>query len=301
MKLYTRPLLLAMTIAATWLIMLSMMVIPGHAASVQSVQLTWTAPTLNANGSTLNDLAGYKVYYGLATGIYTDPIPVGLSTNYMLSGLAEGVQYYIAVTAYDTDGNESTFSNEVRFPNNVLVANFTATPTSGSAPLAVTFTSTSTGNPTAWAWNFDDGSTSNQPTITHTFTGPRTYNVTLTVSAGSLSNTVTKPITVAQQPTASPGLVAAYSFNEGSGTTVTDSSGNGNHGTISGADWTTNGRSGSALYFGGNDGNNDRVTIPASTSLDLTTNMTLEAWVYPPAVPNWRTVIGKGTSGNLVY
>ena len=231
------------------------------------------------------------------------PITIANSTTttHTLFGLTDGVQYFIAVKAYDASGNESAFSDEVTFPNNVLAANFTATPTSGPAPLTVIFTSTSTGNPTASVWDFDDGSTGNQSPITHTFTSPRTYNVKLTISAGSLSNTVTKPITVSQQPTASPGLVAAYSFNEGSGTTANDSSGNGNHGTISGADWTTNGHSGSALSFGGNDGNNDRVTTPASASLDLTSNMTLEAWVFPTTVSNWRTVIAKGTSGNLVY
>src|SRR2546426_12722664 len=44
-----------------------------------------------------------------------------------------------------------------------------------------------------------------------------------------------------------PGLVAAYAFSEGSGTTVADISGNNNNGTISAATWTTAGRFGNAL------------------------------------------------------
>src|SRR5437660_2297637 len=88
-----------------------------------------------------------------------------------------------------------------------------------------------------------------------------------------------------------PGLVAAYSFNQGSGTTVADSSGNNNTGTLSGATWTTAGRFGNALVFNGTSG---RVNIPNSASLQLTTGMTLEAWVNPSTVDAaWRDVIYK--------
>jgi hypothetical protein len=87
-------------------------------------------------------------------------------------------------------------------------------------------------------------------------------------------------------------LVAAYSFNEGMGTTVADASGNGNNGTINGATWTSAGRYGNALSFSGI---RTRVTIPDSASLDLTTGMTLEAWVNPSTVNSaWRDVIYKG-------
>ena len=73
---------------------------------------------------------------------------------------------------------------------------------------------------------------------------------------------------------------------------VTDASGNGNNGTISGATWTTSGKYGNALMF---NGTNALVTVNDSNSLDLTTGMTLEAWVYPTAVGGWRDVITKGT------
>src|SRR5436309_4411865 len=88
-----------------------------------------------------------------------------------------------------------------------------------------------------------------------------------------------------------PGLVAAYSFNEGSGTAVGDSSGNNNTGTLSGATWTTAGRFGNALVFNGTSAS---VTVPNSASLGLTAAMTLEAWVYPTVAPTgWRAVIDK--------
>ena len=94
------------------------------------------------------------------------------------------------------------------------------------------------------------------------------------------------------------GLVAAYGFNEGSGVAVTDASGNSNTGAVSGATWTTSGRYDSALSF---NGSNNRVDINDANSLDLTTGMTLEAWVYPASVSGWRTVILKEVSGGLTY
>jgi hypothetical protein len=88
------------------------------------------------------------------------------------------------------------------------------------------------------------------------------------------------------------GLVAAYGFNEGSGTVVNDVSGYGNNGTISGAAWTTSGKYGNALSF---NGTNALVTINNAPSLQLTTGMTLEVWVYPTTVTAaWRDVIYKG-------
>ena len=49
---------------------------------------------------------------------------------------------------------------------------------------------------------------------------------------------------------APPGLVAAYAFDEATGSTVSDASGNGNTGTISGATWTS-GRYSYGLAFNG--------------------------------------------------
>jgi Concanavalin A-like lectin/glucanases superfamily/Fibronectin type III domain len=86
--------------------------------------------------------------------------------------------------------------------------------------------------------------------------------------------------------------VAAYAFDEGSGTTVTDASGNGNNGTISNATWSTSGKFSDALQF---NGSSALVTIPDAASLHLTTGMTLEAWVDPSTVDaSWRDVVYKG-------
>src|SRR6516165_6145440 len=91
---------------------------------------------------------------------------------------------------------------------------------------------------------------------------------------------------------ATAGLVAAYGFDEGTGTTVTDASGNGNTGTISNATWAATGKFGKALKF---NGTNALVTIPNTAALQLSAKLTLEAWVNPSSVTSkWRDVIYKG-------
>jgi len=73
--------------------------------------LTWDPPTTNTDGTSLTDLAGYKVYYGTTSGNYTASTDVGNVTTYTVSDLPPQV-YYFAITAYDTVGNESDYSNE---------------------------------------------------------------------------------------------------------------------------------------------------------------------------------------------
>jgi concanavalin A-like lectin/glucanase superfamily protein len=101
---------------------------------------------------------------------------------------------------------------------------------------------------------------------------------------------VSAPASLAQS---GPTPVAAYSFNEGSGTTVADASGTGNAGAIGSAAWSTQGKYGGALSF---NGTTAKVTVPDAPSLRLTSGMTLEAWVFPTvAVPSlWKDLVYKG-------
>ncbi len=81
----------------------------------------------------------------------------------------------------------------------------------------------------------------------------------------------------------SSGLVAAYSFDEGTGTTVSDLSGNGNTGTVHGTSWTMGGKYGGALSF---NGTSSYVDLGNAPSLQLTGSMTVSAWINalsPPA------------------
>ncbi len=74
-------------------------------ARAADITLLW-----DANSET--NLSGYKVYYGTASRTYLAPIVLGKQTSYTITGLAAGT-YYFAVTAFDTTGSESDFSNEV--------------------------------------------------------------------------------------------------------------------------------------------------------------------------------------------
>jgi len=86
--------------------------IPTHPTDGFSVTLEWDAPTQDAAGRPLTDLAGFRLYYSptlppsAPEGIRLD---VGLETRVTVPGLPAG-RYYFAVTALDAVGNESDLS-----------------------------------------------------------------------------------------------------------------------------------------------------------------------------------------------
>jgi PKD repeat protein len=95
-------------------------------------------------------------------------------------------------------------------------ANFSGTPTSGTAPLTVRFSDTSTNTPTIWNWNFGDGSTVNATVQhpVHTYTAAGVYTVSLNATNDGGSNTSTKAnfITVSV-----PAPVANFTANRTTG------------------------------------------------------------------------------------
>jgi hypothetical protein len=107
---------------------------------------------------------------------------------------------------------------------------------------------------------------------------------------------------------ASGSLVGYWKFDEGSGTTAYDSSGNGNHGTIYGATYV-DGKIGKALGF---DGVDDNVEVPDSDTLDVTDALTVSFWFksdydiyagFPEAylfVGKWHGIGDQARTGFLV-
>jgi hypothetical protein len=118
------------------------------------------------------------------------------------------------------------------------------------------------------------------------------YRVRASDASGNLSDYSNVAIeTTPSAPVPNAGLVLAFGFNTGSGTTVSDASGNGNTGTISGASWSAQGRFGGALSF---NGSSAMVVVPASASLNLSSGMTLQAWILPTAAQSgWRTIMQR--------
>lgn len=86
----------------------------------QSATLAW-------DPNTEPDLAGYRIYYGVQSQVYTNSIEVGTNTTAVVSNLVEGVTYYFAATAFSKTGLESDTSNEVGY----------TAPVSNHVPVAV--------------------------------------------------------------------------------------------------------------------------------------------------------------------
>lgn len=235
------------------------------------------------------------------------------TTQTVAKTFANPGSYNVTLTVANSTGSTSA-TKTIVVTAAAPVASFSATPVSGSAPLPVKFNDSSTGTVTGWSWEFGDGgkSTAQNPSYTYAIAG--TYAVKLTVTGPGGSNTQTKTsfVTVAAPSTGAGGgtssgstssvangLVAAYGFEEASGTQVIDASGNLNHGTLSGAVRVNMKSFGKALKFNGVD---NLVTVEDSASLDLTKGMTVMAWVHPTAwLSNWATVVFKEQSDGAAY
>lgn len=81
--------------------------------STNSVTLSWDTPTTRTEGTPLPDLAGYNVYYGRSPQSYSQIIDAGNAKTYTIDNLPGGT-YYFALTAYDSSGNETEISDEVK-------------------------------------------------------------------------------------------------------------------------------------------------------------------------------------------
>lgn len=107
-------------------------------------------------------------------------------------------------------------------------------------------------------------------------------------TASEIQTDMNAPIGVSTSP---PDLMAAYDFDQGSGSVLTDVSGHGSHGDIRTATWTDQGRFGGALLF---NAPGDVVVISNTPWLELTSTLTLEAWIYPTARQRgWRPILQK--------
>ena len=74
--------------------------------------LSWTPPTANTDGTSLGNLAGYRISYGTSANALTQTVQIANPgvTTYSLSNLSPGT-YYFAVRAYTANGTESANSN----------------------------------------------------------------------------------------------------------------------------------------------------------------------------------------------
>jgi parallel beta-helix repeat protein len=111
-----------------------------------------------------------------------------------------GGTFTVTLTASNTAGSSSANATITVSSTSKPVANFTANPTSGNAPLAVQFTDTSTGSPTSWSWTFGDGAASTVENPSHTYSSAGTFTITLTASNASGSSSKSLSISVTDPP-----------------------------------------------------------------------------------------------------
>ena len=285
------------------------------AVSASRVDLSWSAATDNVG------VTGYEIERCQGAGCSSFAAVTTVSAlTWSDTGRSSGTSYSYRVRARDAAGNRGAYSAVASAVTPVAVDSPPSAPTSLAASA-----SGSSGVSLSWTAATDDNGVASYEVERCQGVGCTGYVQVATTASTSLADTglaastaysyrvrardtgnqvglysnVASATTGAAPPPPSATMVAAYSFDEGSGTTVADASGNGNGGALQGASWTSAGKFGSALSF---NGTSARVRVEDSASLDLTSAVTLEAWVFPAASQSgWRAVVQKEVDSYLLH
>jgi hypothetical protein len=273
-----------------------------HISIVHSAQVT-----LAWDSNTEQELAGYKIYYGTSSDNYTLSVDVGKNTSYMVSSLESGRNYYFSVTAYDTEGNESDFSDEVGF----------ATPAECTYPIS----------PTNQSFNSSGGAgtvnvttqsnciwtaTSNVSWLVITSNSSVTGNgvVNYSVSANTDVSSRTGTLTIAGQSfTVTQSGVAQYTLSivkagTGSGTVTSNPTGTTfNVNTVVTFTATPDANSTFAGWSGGSTGTSLTSTVTMNANTSVTATFTLKTYTITASAgtngsvsPSGAVTINHGAS-----
>ena len=173
------------------------------AALAQAVTLAWSpSPDTNA--------VGYNVYYGGASGVYTNTVFVSEATTVSISGLTAGATYYFSATTVAASGAESAFSEEVSYvipPANIPppavpptldpIASLVIYQNSGLQTVSLTGlgAGSTNGNPTLLVSVVSSDSTI-IPSPTVNYTSPNSTGTLTFAPAAAASGTATLTVTV---------------------------------------------------------------------------------------------------------
>jgi len=176
-----------------------------------SVNPCWSFVNWTVNGTVVSTNASYSFTAGANETLVANFVPpistLTLTTLYSFSastnglnpeaGLVQGSDgNFYGTTLYGGTSNSGTvFKLVLPSPPE---ASFTASPTSGPAPLGVSFTDTSCGSVAGWAWAFGDGNTSTNQNPSDIYAAPGNYTVEEIVSGlgGTSTSTVANLISV---------------------------------------------------------------------------------------------------------
>lgn len=186
-----------------------------------TVTLAWDAST------STNVISNYKLYYGVASGTYTNSVSAGTALTASVPNLVEGKTYFFAATATDTDGLESAYSTEVSTlipikltnqpPTLNAIANVTIDENATQQTVNLSgITSGATNESQTLTVTVSSSNTGLIPTPTVTYTSPNTSgsirftpvayasglaSITVTVNDGGASNNiVSRTFTVTVNP-----------------------------------------------------------------------------------------------------
>lgn len=274
--------------------------------SIGSASLAWDAATDNVG------VTRYNVHRSTVAGF--TPTASNRISQPTLTSYTDNTSagtYYYKVTAEDSAGNVSLASNEI----SVTVQSDTEAPTVSVTKPAAGSSVSGTVELSADAFDnvavvgvkfFIDGTQVGSEDTSAPYVvswnsasvANGSHSVTAEARDASSNTTLSSAVSFTVSNIAPSSLIAAFSFNEGSGSVLGDSAGGDNNGTISGATWSTAGKFGNALNF---DGSNDLVSIADASNLDLTSGMTLEAWVRPDSLNGWTTALLKENGSSLAY
>jgi hypothetical protein len=220
-----------LTITTTLRLLLTVFILAAMAASGASVEaasisVTWNAPSTNADGSRLTDLAAYRIYLGTSSpacpsGSFhtvsssTTTPASGETVSASIAALTAGTTYFARVTAIDSNGNQSACSPTA---SGVAKADFTVTP-AGSIAFGSTALNTALDR-TFTVQNTSGGSVSGSASVSAPFS---------IVSGGSFSLNPggTQTVTVRFRPTISGNFAGNVTFTVGSDSASRGVSGSG--------------------------------------------------------------------------
>jgi hypothetical protein len=268
--------------------------------SSTQINLAWS-PATDDRG-----IAGYMIYRCSGSGCTpTANIANTTSLFYQNTGLSTGMTYTYKVAAYDAANNIGPISASASAtasdttPPSISNATPSGTLASGTTQAII---SLSTNEPATCRYSTTSGTAYSAMTNTFTTTGEASHSTVVSgLANGTTYNYYVRCIDTFNNPNTNDftitfsigtplGVIAQYGFNEGTGTTASDSSGNNYHSNlVNGPAWTT-GRYGNGLSF---DGTNDRVTGP---SINLPGTFTLTAWVNAPSHQQFESVISVGAN-----